>query len=262
MSEGEKRKRLKQEQEKGRELLTSLLSCVMSETKAAQAAARLMEMHGTYDAVFSASERALREIPELGEKGARLLALVAQAAKLYLEERSLDLVRVNAPENAVEVLRPFFLGKKTESVAVLFADGRGRMLYRGTVCEGSFDEVFLHQRDILSLCLEYRADVVFLAHNHPSGSCFPSGNDIVITQQMIGALGTIDCILRDHIIFTGDSYFSMRKSGLLDSLEDFSKNMERQQLALLRQESFFNDGKYDANYDYGEWDGLPDGRGD
>lgn len=50
-----------------------------------------------------------------------------------------------------------------------------------------------------------------LMHNHPSGDCAPSGEDIDVTKSMIKAGKLLNIRLLDHIIMTDDNYHSMRE---------------------------------------------------
>jgi len=53
------------------------------------------------------------------------------------------------------------------------------------------------------------------AHNHPSGTLFPSEADKVITKKITEALKVFDCTVLDHIILTEESYYSFADDGLI-----------------------------------------------
>ena len=81
---------------------------------------------------------------------------------------------------------------------------------------------------IARLCLLYDADAVYLAHNHPSGNCTPSRQDIQTTKEIELALSGIDVILSDHFIFTDEDYLSMRATGVLQKLRHDIATLKRQ----------------------------------
>ena len=98
---------------------------------------------------------------------------------------------------------------------LLILDSKGYLKYMGIVNEGSVHGVPIYIRQIARLCLLYDADAVYLAHNHPSGNCTPSRQDIQTTKEIELALSGIDVILSDHFIFTDEDYLSMRATGVL-----------------------------------------------
>ena len=205
------------------ELLRDLLTYVLGEDRARQATQSILTALGGIDGVFNASESVLSTLPGMDASAAHLLKLTVDAAGLFLEERSWDLRRVYDTSSAVEILRPTFVGRRTEAVAVLLLDTRGRMVYQDVLCEGAFSEVPLRLRTLLRLVVEFQCQELFLAHNHPSGVAFPSQSDLQVTCQLLDALSTISATLCDHIIFAGDSWYSFAQGGVLPRLREISR---------------------------------------
>jgi len=56
---------------------------------------------------------------------------------------------------------------------------------------------------------------VILAHNHPGGSLKPSAADIEVTRKISDALKTISIKVVDHIIVSGNNYYSFAENGLI-----------------------------------------------
>jgi DNA repair protein RadC len=80
-----------------------------------------------------------------------------------------------------------------------------RMLFKGTV-----DECLFHPRDIFRFAVIQNASKLIVGHNHPSGCCKPSHEDIKLTRQLfkIGKLFKIPVL--DHIIISTkeNTYYS------------------------------------------------------
>ena len=55
------------------------------------------------------------------------------------------------------------------------------------------------------------ATSIIIAHNHPSGSIYPSKNDIRFTEQLKKSCETLGLVLLDHLIVAADSYYSFRE---------------------------------------------------
>lgn len=56
---------------------------------------------------------------------------------------------------------------------------------------------------------------VVMAHNHPSGTAWPSDADRQITTRAATMLEILGVALFDHLIFVSHGHFSFRKAGLL-----------------------------------------------
>ena len=68
---------------------------------------------------------------------------------------------------------------------------------------------------LASLALHCMATEVMFVHNHPSGNLNPSQNDKALTATVKDALKLIDVTLLDHLIITGEGYFSFSEEGLV-----------------------------------------------
>lgn len=218
-----------------RKLLRQALQYVLPAGDAERACEGLLSAFGSFDGIFAAPEEILRAVPYMTEDSARFLQLVIRLSQTYLEERSWNLRRIYDTASAVEMFRCKFLGRKTEAVCLMLLDGRGRMVYNEIICEGSLSEVPLYLRQVLQLCIEYKVEEVFLAHNHPSGMALPSQNDLVVTDRLLIALNSINVVLCDHIIFADESYYSFLESGILTRQEDIMRQAQLEETEEVRR---------------------------
>jgi DNA repair protein RadC len=65
-----------------------------------------------------------------------------------------------------------------------------------------------------------RASAVCVAHNHPSGSLSPSGEDDEITRRLMHAADVLGITFLDHVIFTDTGYYSYCQTCRLKALKD------------------------------------------
>jgi DNA repair protein RadC len=109
----------------------------------------------------------------------------------------------------------FIRNKKQEYFLCLSLDSGGRLVARRTVTIGLLDVSLAHPREVFAGPLKDRAAAIIVAHNHPSGIAEPSKDDIKTTQQLVSAGIILGVRLRDHIIITGQSYYSFREENLI-----------------------------------------------
>ena len=56
---------------------------------------------------------------------------------------------------------------------------------------------------------------VILLHNHPSGDCTPSENDIDVTKRLMKAGDIVGVNVLDHLVIGRPGYFSLKENELV-----------------------------------------------
>lgn len=84
------------------------------------------------------------------------------------------------------------------------------LISMGGVASALVDGKVLFQKALLS-----NSSSMIIAHNHPSGQCFPSESDKAITRKLVEFGKMIDLQVLDHIILTENSFYSFTDEGLL-----------------------------------------------
>lgn len=210
------------------DILTFALHLLDPSCPAQTTAAALLERHGKLSDVFDTPAQILAECPGVGPRLASALAAYPDLFRAYMESKNQARTRIVDTKTAFAAVQNKFFGRKTEIVVLLILDSKGYLKYMGIVNEGSVHGVPIYIRQIVRLCLLYDADAVYLAHNHPSGNCTPSRQDIQTTKEIELALSGIDVILSDHFIFTDEDYLSMRATGVLQKLRHDIATLKRQ----------------------------------
>lgn len=75
--------------------------------------------------------------------------------------------------------------------------------------------VDLPVRKIIADALALKTRSLILAHNHPSGDARPSTTDLEATRSLVQVARPLGISIRDHLIFGGDKFVSLRSEGLL-----------------------------------------------
>ena len=71
--------------------------------------------------------------------------------------------------------------------------------------------LLVHPRGVFRRSMSVGCSTIILAHSHPTGSSKPSSEDIEITKQLVEAGKIIGIEVLDHIITTGESYYSFKE---------------------------------------------------
>ena len=102
-----------------------------------------------------------------------------------------------------------------ENLVLMLLDNKCRMIKDITVSIGSVNQTIASPRDIFMEALKYGAVYIILVHNHPSGDCTPSNNDLQCTAQLFNAGKLMGIPLIDHIIIGDNNYYSFKENELL-----------------------------------------------
>lgn len=197
------------------EVLEILLYFAVSQKNTNELAHLLLHTFGSLADVLNAPEEELLRVPGVGESTVMLLKFIPQLFRRYSESAKQGIRRICTFEEAGEYFFPKFVGRENEMVFLMLLDGRGKILYCDAINEGSVNASNIYIRDLVRLAVRYNASSAVLAHNHPSGTCLPSTQDLETTRAVASALESVEVFLMDHIIVGGENYLSLAESGIL-----------------------------------------------
>ena len=118
-------------------------------------------------------------------------------------------------EQAVELMNEAYaLGSLAEEHVYMAAlNANCELLGLFEVSHGGVTGALISPREIYIRALLAGASGVIMMHNHPSGSTQPSKEDDKLTKNIGKAGELIGIHLLDHIIVTGDKYYSYGEHG-------------------------------------------------
>lgn len=171
---------------------------------------------------FGTLGRALRasdmDFAKLGPDGRNLKALLVAACELVdgvRNERAVS-ARLDPADRQLHIfLRRRLCATAVEKLMIMFCDGRGHYLGDEVIACGTRNGVELDMQSLFRQALSIGASSFLMAHNHPSGVCSPSDNDIRATKRVAHAAPMLGLSVLDHLIITSGECYSMRTGGLL-----------------------------------------------
>lgn len=173
----------------------------------------LLDRFGSLSRVLDAPLDRLTEVDGIREHTATLIKLYKAMGRAYEVSKAKQETILTTIEACGDYLKPFFKGRKNETVFLLSLDAKLKVLECREVGEGSVNYASVPLRRVVEMALEVGASSVVLAHNHPSGIALPSGEDIQTTRRVATALSAVEITLVDHIVVADDDYVSMVQSG-------------------------------------------------
>lgn len=176
----------------------------------------LLERFGDLSGVMSARTAELMQVEGVGESAAVLLTAIPLAARHGKTQRTGKRLSLDTTGKIGDFLIPYFDANTEESAYLVFLNAKCCLLRCVKLSDGELNTVNISVRRIVEMTLQHKAVMVVLAHNHVSGVCRPSREDLATTRAVAEALKTVGVTLVDHVIVVGDSYYSLREHGEME----------------------------------------------
>jgi DNA repair protein RadC len=98
---------------------------------------------------------------------------------------------------------------------VIYLNARNEMIFKKPMFIGTLNASLVHPREIFQEALKQNSASVILVHNHPSGDCEPSEEDLLITKRIVDAGKTMGIDVLDHVIITKGKIYSFKDNNLI-----------------------------------------------
>lgn len=155
------------------------------------------------------------KIPGLGKAKIAAILAAIELGRRVLAGRDEPHVLLNSPAAVYNYYGPMVQGLKRELFKVVAVDGRNRMISDTTISKGILDASLVHPREVFRFALDENAHGIFLVHNHPSAILKPSDDDLRVTERLRQAGELMGIRVIDHVIVTGNGYYSFSEHNLL-----------------------------------------------
>ena len=123
---------------------------------------------------------------------------------------------MNSPEAVVNLAKGFLhMHEETEEyMYMLCLNTKLKLTGVFEISHGNVNSSVVGTREVFQKALLGNAVSIILIHNHPSGDCKPSREDINVTKRLVEAGRIVGVDVLDHII-VGESYCSLKEKGYL-----------------------------------------------
>ena len=174
----------------------------------------LCEYRSIYNVVNCATEKQLKTFKGITPTRAKKILCIRELVSRMQREKHQKLKIITTPKDAIDYFR-FLEDKKTEEFWVMMLNTKNAIISSKCVSVGTLNAALAQPREIFNVAVRHMASSIIVAHNHPSGDCSPSTEDIAATRSIIkaGRLLNIDCL--DHIIIGRQKSISLKQEGMI-----------------------------------------------
>lgn len=182
------------------EVLELLLTLGTPRQDCKGASRALLRRFGSLPGVLDAEPGELQDVAGVGPKNSFAIHFIQNVARRYLDQRLVQRDYLRSSREVASYLNHRMRHLKKEVFMVLFLDSSLAILDSEILFEGTLASNVVYPRELIKKILDRHAAAIVIAHNHPSGSQAPSGEDRELTRRLFLACRIMEIRLLDHLI--------------------------------------------------------------
>ncbi len=150
---------------------------------------------------------ALQKVKGVGPAKASVITAALEFARRRIRPEG---TKISSPEDVLPLIR-HYADRKQEHLLCITLNGANEVIATRVITIGLLNRTQIHPREVFADAVTDRAAAVILAHNHPSGSVCPSGEDGAVTRRIRESGEVLGIQLLDHLVFTNKGYYSFKE---------------------------------------------------
>lgn len=224
------------------ELVMLILGSGTKELPVERMAEKIVEVLDDCD--FEDSVKNLLRVKGVGQSKA-----LAVAAALELGRRRNSHLRapIKSPSDIVPFVKNYAVCEK-EHFLLVTLNGGHEIIQIHVVTVGTLNRTLIHPREVFTLAMRDNAAAIIVSHNHPSGNCQPSEEDVAVTGILEKVSIIMGIELLDHVIVSRESYFSFLENKMLKNGKEKTSDMNEDTFEIEKDETINEEN------DLPEWD--------
>lgn len=171
--------------------------------------------HGNLLNLYEMSYDELIQVSGIGQIKAIQLKAVAELSMRISKAKRARSICMNTPVTIADYYMEQMRHLQQEVVICAYFDVKSRFLGDKFISKGSLSSSVVDISSVMRTALEKNASKIVLLHNHPSGDCTPSKDDIAVTDRLAEGSRIFSIELCDHIIIGDNEYYSFYENKII-----------------------------------------------
>lgn len=202
------------------QVLEMLLFFVLPRMYTNPVAHRLLEKFGSIAGTFNAPITELEKVKGIGHNAAVFLKMQHGLLLKYQQSYHKEKLNLSSHKMCVNYIYEKMKYLNHEEFHLLCLDSSLNLIKYIPMFKGTINTTSINIRQLTAKVLALDSSAVVAAHNHPSGTAYPSFEDIELTEILLTALKYQDVEFLDHIIVTGRAHYSMLSDNKIAELKN------------------------------------------
>lgn len=146
---------------------------------------------------------------------ANLIVAVKNHCRNLYEKPLPERYTIQSPDDAAQLMMERMRFLKQEHFVCLYLNTKNQIIGEETIFIGTLNSSLVHPREVFMYAVKYSAAGIICLHNHPSGDCIPSQEDISVTKRLIDNGELMGINVLDHLIIGDKKYTSLKEKGYI-----------------------------------------------
>ncbi len=156
----------------------------------------------------------LMQLHGVGQAQAARLQAALELGRRVLQAEPGEQPLIQSPADAANLLMYEMMNLEQEHLRVILLNTRNRVIAVPTVYIGSLNTSVVRLAEVFKPAIVHNASAVIIVHNHPSGDCSPSPEDISVTRRLVQTGEMLSISVLDHIILGRHRFVSLKERQL------------------------------------------------
>lgn len=169
----------------------------------------------TFDGLDNVARLTVDDLkPYIGENAVNVTCAI-ELSKRFKKYRYMYSDKFDNPEVVFNYVSSQLMYLKQEVVKILVLNTKNMLVAETDMFKGGSDNSLVGRKEVLRYVLKKDASSFIIVHNHPSGQCNPSVEDINIAKKLIDSCNDIGISMLDFIIIGNGEYCTFKGRGII-----------------------------------------------
>ncbi len=175
----------------------------------------LLSVENNLDQLGKLTLNDLMQFKGMGEAKSVAVIAALELGRRRKNSAALELEKITSSKDVHQIMLPLLQDLPHEEFWVLLLNRNNKVIKKECISKGGVAATIVDVKIVMKKTLDALASGIILCHNHPSGNCKASEEDIKLTKKLKEAAQVMDISLLDHVIFAHHKYFSFADEGIL-----------------------------------------------
>ncbi len=176
---------------------------------------RLIDRFGNIANIIDADINELKSIDGIGDRAAKAIVNLGELFNKVNDYRAKRYEFLSNFDEICDYFEELMRFMTTENFYIVGIDHSYRIIGKKKLTSGSVKNVGITPLAIANFISSTKPAGVVLAHNHPSGFCFPSEADILSTEKIVPLIENLGVTFVEHVIVGSNGIYGMKHEKIL-----------------------------------------------
>ena len=208
------------------QVLEYILTLVIKRRDTNELAHTLVKTFGSLAGVFDAEMDDLVTVKGVTPTIAYFLHSIPFIFRNYKISKLKPKATIACPQDIFNYMGQCIFHLPKEEFYLICLDNSNRVIYKRSLGSGGNTQVSLNVKELVAVATKVNAVKVVMLHNHPTGDCLATIEDIETTKRIYMGFALAGIELYDHIIVdSSEQFFSFAHEGILEKFKQDCKSL-------------------------------------